>query len=272
MDGNAPTTTPDATGGGGQGVAPPPTHHRTGSSVGAAAATSMAPQAKYKLVFLGDQAVGKTSIITRFLYDAFDRQYQATIGIDFLSKVLPLEDRTVRLQLWDTAGQERFRSLIPSYIRDSSAAIVVYDVSSRASFNNTARWIESARVERGDDVVIALVANKSDLSEKREVSTEEGQLKAQELGALFVEVSAKSGANVKALFRKVANAMPVSLPSGPMHSAPVAPVAAGGTLAPAAGSAQPEVRRQDPFLITPSRQLDAAERAKAKNGSQMCSC
>ena len=75
---------------------------------------ALAPLAKYKLVFLGDQSVGKTSIITRFMYDNFDRHYQATIGIDFLSKTMYLEDRTVRLQMWDTAGQERFRSLIPS--------------------------------------------------------------------------------------------------------------------------------------------------------------
>lgn len=86
---------------------------------------------KFKLVFLGEQSVGKTSLITRFMYDTFDANYQATIGIDFLSKTMYLDDRTVRLQLWDTAGQERFRSLIPSYIRDSSVAIVVYDVTSR---------------------------------------------------------------------------------------------------------------------------------------------
>lgn|SRR3990167_419758 len=85
---------------------------------------------KYKLVFLGDQSVGKTSIVTRFMYDTFDSTYQATIGIDFLSKTMYLEDRTVRLQLWDTAGQERFRSLIPSYIRDSSVAVIVYDITS----------------------------------------------------------------------------------------------------------------------------------------------
>ena len=83
----------------------------------ASAAPNISPLAKYKLVFLGDQGVGKTSIITRFMYDSFDKNYQATIGIDFLSKTMYLEDRTVRLQLWDTAGQERFRSLIPSYIR-----------------------------------------------------------------------------------------------------------------------------------------------------------
>lgn len=92
---------------------------------------SIMPRSKYKLVFLGDEAVGKTSIITRFMYDHFDNTYQATIGIDFLSKTMYLDDRVVRLQLWDTAGQERFRSLIPSYIRDSSVAIVVYDITSK---------------------------------------------------------------------------------------------------------------------------------------------
>jgi Ras-related protein Rab-6A len=97
---------------------------------GSVSVPQIAPLAKYKLVFLGDQGVGKTSIITRFMYDTFDNAYQATIGIDFLSKTMYMEDRTVRLQLWDTAGQERFRSLIPSYIRDSSVAVVAYDITS----------------------------------------------------------------------------------------------------------------------------------------------
>merc|ERR1712087_444008 len=114
------------------------------------------PLRKFKLVFLGEQSVGKTSLITRFMYDSFDNTYQATIGIDFLSKTMYLEDRTVRLQLWDTAGQERFRSLIPSYIRDSSGAIVVYDISNRTSFLNTSKWIEDVRSERGSDVIIVL--------------------------------------------------------------------------------------------------------------------
>jgi Ras-related protein Rab-6A len=146
---------------------------------------SLAPLAKYKLVFLGDQSVGKTSIITRFMYDNFDRNYQATIGIDFLSKTMYLEDRTVRLQLWDTAGQERFRSLIPSYIRDSSVAVVVYDVANRASFLNTSKWVEDVRAERGNDVVICLVGNKTDLgNDKRQVSSEEGEERANKDGLL----------------------------------------------------------------------------------------
>jgi len=166
------------------------------------------PLAKYKLVFLGDQSVGKTSIITRFMYDTFDSTYQATIGIDFLSKTMYLEDRTVRLQLWDTAGQERFRSLIPSYIRDSSVAVVVYDITNRTSFLNTAKWIDDVRTERGTDVVMMLVGNKTDLADKRQVSVEEGEARAKEHDIMFIETSAKAGFNIKALFRKVASALP----------------------------------------------------------------
>lgn len=134
---------------------------------GASTAEFGQPLRKFKLVFLGEQSVGKTSLITRFMYDTFDNTYQATIGIDFLSKTMYLEDRTVRLQLWDTAGQERFRSLIPSYIRDSSVAVVVYDITNRASFQNTSKWVDDVRAERGNDVIIVLVGNKTDLSDKR---------------------------------------------------------------------------------------------------------
>uniref|UniRef100_A0A182Q3P8 Uncharacterized protein n=1 Tax=Anopheles farauti TaxID=69004 RepID=A0A182Q3P8_9DIPT len=132
----------------------------------------------------------------------------ATIGIDFLSKTMYLEDRTVRLQLWDTAGQERFRSLIPSYIRDSTVAVVVYDITNANSFHQTSKWIDDVRTERGSDVIIMLVGNKTDLSDKRQVSTEEGERKAKELNVMFIETSAKAGYNVKQLFRRVAAALP----------------------------------------------------------------
>ena len=152
--------------------------------------------------------MGKTSLITRFMYDSFDSTYQATIGIDFLSKTMYLEDRTVRLQLWDTAGQERFRSLIPSYIRDSSVAVVVYDVTSQKSFQQTRKWVDDVRGERGNDVIIVLVGNKTDLQEKREVTAQQGEEEAKKLGCMFVETSAKVGHNVKALFKRIAQALP----------------------------------------------------------------
>uniref|UniRef100_A0A8C2FGE2 RAB41, member RAS oncogene family n=1 Tax=Cyprinus carpio TaxID=7962 RepID=A0A8C2FGE2_CYPCA len=163
------------------------------------------PLRKFKLVFLGEQSVGKTSLITRFMYDSFDNTYQATIGIDFLSKTMYLEDRT----LWDTAGQERFRSLIPSYIRDSAAAVVVYDIANLNSFQQTSKWIDDVRTERGSDVIIMLVGNKTDLADKsRQITTEEGEQRAKELNVMFIETSAKTGYNVKQLFRRVAAALP----------------------------------------------------------------
>ncbi|KAI9401640.1 hypothetical protein POPTR_001G147900v4 [Populus trichocarpa] len=190
--------------------------------------------AKYKLVFLEDQSVSKTSIITRFIQGIsiifgvlffFDIECGATIGMDFLSKTMYLEDRTIHLQLWDTAGQERFKSLIPSYIRDSSVAVIVFDVASRQSFLNTSKWIEEVRTERGSDVIIVLVGNKTNLVEKShsfwlvnlwseqiltdlnylmfslsaQVSIEEGEAKARDLNVMFIETSAKAGFNIKAL-------------------------------------------------------------------------
>lgn len=173
------------------------------------AAEAVVPRSKYKLVFLGDEAVGKTSIITRFMYDTFYNTYKVTIGIDFVSKTMYLEDRIVRLQLWDTAGQERFRSLIPSYIRDSSVAVVCYDITNRASFLNSEQWIQDVRNESGSDMcLIMLVGNKTDMGERRQVSTEEGQKRAKELGVMFIDTSAKLGFNVKGLFKKLAMALP----------------------------------------------------------------
>lgn len=166
---------------------------------------------KYKIVFLGDQSVGKTSLITRFMYDTFDETYATTIGIDFLSKTMYLEEgKTVRLQLWDTAGQERFRSLIPSYIRDSHVAVVCYDITNKKSFLNLDKWIKDVKVERGDDVVIVLVGNKLDLaSTKRQVSTEEVEQLHNKIGSKFyIETSTKANHNVKLLFKKIAQSLP----------------------------------------------------------------
>ena len=159
---------------------------------------------KYKLVFLGDIYVGKTSIINQFMYENFDNNYQATIGIDFLSKTLAIGDKSMRLQLWDTAGQERFRSLIPNYIRDSSAAIIVFDVTNRQTFTNLEKWVEDVRNERGTSVVVAIVGNKIDKTGERCISQEEAQERAKQLGAIYQETSAKTGENVKELFVKIA--------------------------------------------------------------------
>lgn len=167
---------------------------------------SIAPRNKYKLVFVGDMSVGKTSIISMFMYNHFDQSYDATIGIDFLAKTHTVDGKTIRLQLWDTAGQERFRSLIPSYIRDSSVAVVVYAVNHKDSFDSCEHWIKEVRKERGEDVLIVLVGNKSD--QRAEVSTSEGQALAHHHKAMFLETSAKNGDNIQKLFNDICKELP----------------------------------------------------------------
>lgn len=162
---------------------------------------------KYKLVFLGDIYVGKTSIINQFMYETFDNNYQATIGIDFLSKTIQLGDAPMRLQLWDTAGQERFRSLIPNYIRDSSAAIIVFDLTNSASFSSLDKWVEDVRNERGSDAVIVIIGNKVDKTDERAVTKENASSKAAQFSAIYAETSAKTGMNIKELFRDIAKAL-----------------------------------------------------------------
>ncbi|KAH9592920.1 Ras- protein RABH1b, variant 5 [Schistosoma haematobium] len=172
---------------------------------------------KSKCVFLGEHGAGKTSIILRFMHDTFDPAYHATIGIDFVSKTLCFNEKSVRrcvifyltfisqirLQLWDTAGQERFSSLIPSYIKDSSVAIVVYDVTSRESFVRADKWIAEIRTERPSKTLVFLVGNKVDLEDKRVVTTEEAAKKAEKENLFFVETSAKTDFQIKKLFDEV---------------------------------------------------------------------
>ncbi|CAL8103253.1 unnamed protein product [Calicophoron daubneyi] len=162
------------------------------------------PVPKTKCVFVGEQNSGKTCIILRFIHDIFDPTYHATIGIDFLSKTVCVGQKAVRLQIWDTAGQERFKSLVPSYIRDSEVAIVVYDITSRKSFDKTTGWIKHIREERSDKSIVFLVGNKTDLEGQRVVTTEEGEKLAQMENVIFFETSAKANKGINLLFKRVA--------------------------------------------------------------------
>lgn len=163
---------------------------------------------RYKLVLLGEQCVGKTSIINQFAYGSHDVAYQATVGIDFLSKNFRVKEDLYRLQLWDTAGQERFRSLVPTYIRGSSAAVVVYDVTNPQSFDRIEKWIFDVREERGDDIIILMVGNKIDLEKERKVTKKQGLKKSRKLKVYFHESSAKLPHTVQELFHKLALVLP----------------------------------------------------------------
>ena len=157
---------------------------------------------KYKLIFLGDQGVGKSCILNRFMSDTFKDDYQATIGLDFQSKNVQIDNQDIHLLLYDTAGQEKFRSLIPMYTRDANIILLVYDICSKDSFLHLSDWLRDLTNINMNEVIFALVGNKTDLTENREVSPEEGQKFAEEHDFIFQEVSAKTGDGFSDLFYK----------------------------------------------------------------------
>uniref|UniRef100_A0A0N5AEB6 Ras-related protein Rab-18 n=1 Tax=Syphacia muris TaxID=451379 RepID=A0A0N5AEB6_9BILA len=120
-----------------------------------------------KVVILGDQNVGKSSILMRYFGHEITTDYRPTIGIDFCSKIIEKDKKMIRLYIWDTAGQERFRSLISTYLRDCNIAVVVYDITSQQSFDHLKAWFDYIHRECGDRVQTVLVGNKSDLSNQR---------------------------------------------------------------------------------------------------------
>ena len=157
----------------------------------------------FKIIFLGDQYVGKSSILNRFYQDKFEQDYQATIGLDFHSKNVEIKGTTIRLLLYDTAGQEKFKSLIPMYIRDANIIIVVYDITNKDSFTHTEHWVNETKDLKREDAIFVLVGNKTDLDDTRAVSHKEAEDFASEKGFLFHEVSAKTGEEVQELFTSI---------------------------------------------------------------------
>ena len=155
---------------------------------------------KFKLIVVGDQNTGKSSLINRYAKGTFEENYQATIGIDFLSKTIFIYDQEVRLILYDTAGQEKFRSLIPMYIREAQIILLIYDISNKASFSSIPTWFSQILDVKNDEAVFVLVGNKSDLKDEREVTFAEGKKFADEKNIIFEEVSAKNGNKIDQLF------------------------------------------------------------------------
>lgn len=156
---------------------------------------------KCKIVFLGAAGVGKTSIISKFTYSQFSKDYQTTVGIDFFAKSVQIQDKTVNLQIWDTAGQERFHSLVPSYIRDSAIAVIVYDVSSTSTFDEAKEWYTKVVKERGNDATCLLIGNKDDLETK--VDHEAVLEFAKQNAIQTIETSALTGRNIEKLFNLI---------------------------------------------------------------------
>ncbi|KAG1179216.1 hypothetical protein G6F55_007346 [Rhizopus delemar] len=155
----------------------------------------------FRLVLTGDSGVGKSNVMSRFARNEFDLVYRKTIGVDFTTKTLGTDNHTVRAQIWDTAGQERFRTIVSSYYRGVAGAFIVYDITSRSSFENVHIWLREIREYTDSTAVIMLVGNKVDLSKfSRVVETEEGRLLAEEEELLFIETSALDAASIDAAF------------------------------------------------------------------------
>ncbi|KAI0167468.1 rab5-like GTPase [Pestalotiopsis sp. NC0098] len=183
------------------------------------------PSSSVKLVLLGEAAVGKSSLVLRFVNNDFQENKEPTIGAAFLTQKCNLPTRTIKFEIWDTAGQERFASLAPMYYRNAQAALVVYDLTKPTSLVKAKHWVAELQRQASPGIVIALVGNKLDLTSEsaeadgegadgeesggaRKVSTEEGKTYAEEENLLFFETSAKTGHNVSEVFTAIANAIP----------------------------------------------------------------
>jgi len=156
----------------------------------------------FKFLVIGSAGTGKSCLLHQFIEGQFKEDSSHTIGVEFGSKIVPVGGRTVKLQIWDTAGQERFRSVTRSYYRGAAGALLVYDVTSRETFNCLANWLTDARTLASPAIVILLVGNKKDLEDEREVTFLEASRFAQENGLMFLETSAKTGHSVEEAFLK----------------------------------------------------------------------
>ena len=152
----------------------------------------------FKLIFIGDSGVGKSCLTSKAVKNTFEDYYQATVGFEFLTYNLKLNDKVIKMQIWDTCGQEIYKSLITNFYRNSSLAIVTYSIDNKESFVHAENWLNDLRSQANPDVRIFLVGNKADLEEEMKVSKEEGEKYKEDQNLdLFMETSAKTGYNAK---------------------------------------------------------------------------
>ena len=154
----------------------------------------------FKIVLIGDSNVGKTNILSKYLQNEFNPDSKATVGVEFGSKTININNNVIKAQIWDTAGTEKYRSITNAYYKGAKGAFVVYDISRKTSFNNIDKWLFDLKNNGDENINIILVGNKIDLENDRDVTTEEGEKKAILNKASFIETSAKNGNNIEKAF------------------------------------------------------------------------
>ena len=155
----------------------------------------------FKIIVIGDSGVGKSCLTNKATKNIFEDTYNATVGFEFFTFNIKINEKIVKLQIWDTCGQELYRSLITNFYRNSSLAIIVYAVNQKESFDSIEMWLRELRTHSNPDAKVFLIANKIDLVEQRKIKTEEGESYAKKNHLTkFMEASAKSGVNVQQIF------------------------------------------------------------------------
>ncbi|EOA38499.1 hypothetical protein CARUB_v10010267mg [Capsella rubella] len=157
----------------------------------------------FKVVLIGDSGVGKSNLLSRFTRNEFCLESKSTIGVEFATRTLQVEGRTVKAQIWDTAGQERYRAITSAYYRGALGALLVYDVTKPTTFENVSRWLKELRDHADSNIVIMLIGNKTDLKHLRAVATEDAQSYAEKEGLSFIETSALEALNVEKAFQTI---------------------------------------------------------------------
>jgi len=157
----------------------------------------------YKVVLIGDSGVGKSNLLSRFTRNEFNLETKSTIGVEFATRSIQADTKTIKAQIWDTAGQERYRAITSAYYRGAVGALLVYDIAKNTTFKNVDRWLTELRENAATNIVIMLVGNKSDLRHLREVPTETAKEYAEKNGLSFIETSALDSTNVEIAFQNI---------------------------------------------------------------------
>jgi len=157
----------------------------------------------FKVVLIGDSGVGKSNLLSRFTRNEFNLESKSTIGVEFATRSISVDGKTVKAQIWDTAGQERYRAITAAYYRGAVGALLVYDIAKHATYVDVTRWLKELRDHADSNIVIMLVGNKSDLRHLRAVPTDEAKQFASENNLGFIETSALDASNVESAFQTI---------------------------------------------------------------------